>query len=185
MSTTSPTVLTLQDFLQLPDIDEAPAWEYHQGAAEQKVMGGGKHSTLQKRLVGTIDGTGDRYEAFPELRCTFGGRSIVPDVAVVARELVPVDDTGDIIATGIEFAPTWAIEILSPHQNQTKVTGKLLHCLHHGTQLGWLLDPQTRSVLVYWPQRLPQLCSGRDRLPVLPDLRLELSAEQVFGWLRR
>lgn len=50
---------------------------------------------------------GTRYEALPELRCTFGGRSVVPDIAVVAAERMPIDEAGEIISTGIEFAPDW------------------------------------------------------------------------------
>jgi len=45
------------------------------------------------------------YEALPELRCTFAGESIVPDLVVLPREQTPVDDTGEMISTGIDFAP--------------------------------------------------------------------------------
>ena len=64
-------------------------------------MPGGKHSRLQSRLVTAINAAASLYEALLELRCTFGGKSIVPDLAVVARERIPVDDTGEIISTGI------------------------------------------------------------------------------------
>ncbi len=46
----------------------------------------GKHSRIQGKLVSTIEEFAtDRPIAlvFPELRCNFGGRSIVPDVAVL------------------------------------------------------------------------------------------------------
>jgi Uma2 family endonuclease len=39
------------------------------------------------------------------------------------------------------------IEMLSPDQNQTKVTRNISHCLDHGCQLGWLLDPATQMVI--------------------------------------
>ena len=57
-------------------------------------MGGGKHSTLQKRLVAAIDQASDYYEAFPELRCTFGGRSVVLDIVVIVQDQMPVDADG-------------------------------------------------------------------------------------------
>ena len=63
--------ITLDEFLQLAWIEDPPAWEYINGKEVQKPMGGGKHSTLQKRLVTAIDRASDQYEAFPELRCTF------------------------------------------------------------------------------------------------------------------
>ena len=104
-------------------------------------MGGSKHSLLQKRLVAAIDAIESQYEAFPELRCTFGGRSIVPDIVVIANHKIPIDEDGDISSGGITVVPDWTIEILSPNQSQTRVTGNILHCLQHGAQLGWLLDP--------------------------------------------
>lgn len=177
--------ITLQAFLQLPYIEESPAWEYINGAGVQKPMGGGKHSTLQKGLVAAIDQAGTCYDAFPELRCTFGNRSIVPDVVVIASSQLPLNESGDIISAGIEFAPAWVIEILSPAQSQTKVTGNILHCLRHGSQLGWLLDPHERSVLVYQPDRLPDLLFGADQLPVLEGVALQLSVDTVYGWLQR
>ncbi|NET37075.1 MAG: Uma2 family endonuclease [Cyanothece sp. SIO1E1] len=181
----TPKVITLAEFLKLSYIDESPAWEYFNGEVIQKPMGGGKHSALQKRLVTVIDQAGHGYEAFPELRCTFGGRSVVPDVAVVASQRLPLDDNGEISSSGIDFAPAWVIEILSLDQSQTKVTGNLLHCLRHGSQLGWLIDPKERSILVYRPDRLPDLLSTTDVLTVLDELMLSLSVEQIFSWLQR
>jgi Uma2 family endonuclease len=63
-----------------------------------------------------IDQTDSTYEAFPELRCTFANRSVVPDVAVIERNRLPLDQNGDITSSGLEFAPAWVIEILSPGQ---------------------------------------------------------------------
>ncbi|MBD1890921.1 Uma2 family endonuclease [Coleofasciculus sp. FACHB-SPT9] len=176
---------TLEEFLQLSYIDESPAWEYISGEAVQKPMGGGKHSLLQKLLVAKIDAAATNYEAFPELRCSFGNRSVVPDVVVVASDKLPLDESGDIASTGINFAPEWVIEILSPDQSQTKVTGNILHCLKHGTQLGWLLDPSERSILVYQPNRLPDLLAKAEVLPVLEGINLMLTVDEVFAWLKR
>jgi len=177
--------ILLGEFLKLPYIDESPAWEYINTEVVQKPMGGGKHSLLQKRLVAAIDAVGSNYEAFPELRCTFGNRSVVPDVAVVANEKLPVDENGDIISTGIEFAPAWVIEVLSPDQSQTKVTGNILHCLRNQSQLGWLIDPSERSIIVYQPDSLPSLLIGTDVLPVLQDIDLTLCVDDIFAWLKR
>lgn len=176
---------TLAEFLKLPHIDESPAWEYNDGEIIQKPIGGSKHSLLQKRLVAVIDAVDSNYEAFPELCCSFGNRSVVPDVVIVVRNQIPLDDNGDIASTGIEFAPAWVIEILLPDQSQTKVTGNILYCLRNGTQLGWLIDPRERSILVYQPNSLPDLLSGSEVLPVLPDLNLNLCVDYIFGWLKR
>jgi Uma2 family endonuclease len=178
-------ITTLGEFLKLSYINESPAWEYINSEVVQKSMGGGKHSLLQKRLVAAIDAAGSNYEAFPELRCTFGDRSVVPDVVVVANDKLPLDENGDIISTGIEFTPSWVIEILSPDQSQTKVTGNILHCLRNGSQLGWLIDPSERSIIVYPADSLPSLLRETDILPVLEDINLTLCVDDVFAWLKR
>ncbi|BAY77374.1 hypothetical protein NIES25_38360 [Nostoc linckia NIES-25] len=180
-----PESTTLEDFLKLPYIEESPAWEYINGEAIQKPMAGGKHSLLQKRLVAVIDALDSNYEAFPELRCTCGNRSVVPDVVVISKNQLPVDENGEIISSGIDFAPAWIIEILSPAQSQTKVTGNILHCLRNGSQLGWLIDPSDRCIFVYQPNRLPDLLAGQDILTVLEDMNLALSVDEIFAWLQR
>ena len=177
---------TLSEFLKLPETK--PASEYINGQIIQKPMPQGKHSTLQGELVNTINGVAKTQRialAFPELRCTFGGRSIVPDVAVFAWERIPLDQNGDV-ANVFKAAPDWTIEILSPDQSQTKVTGNILHCLKHGSRLGWLIDPAVRSVLVYPTGQQPELLQKvGDVLPV-PDLveGLQLTVGDLFGWLR-
>jgi Uma2 family endonuclease len=177
--------MTLEEFFSLPYIDESPAWEYMNGEAIQKSMGGGKHSLLQKRLVAFIDALGSEFEAFPELRCSFGDRSVVPDVVVISNNQIPLDENGDIISSGIDFAPPWIIEILSPAQSQTKVTGNILHCLRNGSQLGWLIDPSERSILVFQPHSLPLLLIGKDVLPMLNGLSVNITVEDVFAWVKR
>jgi Uma2 family endonuclease len=178
--------LPLEAFLQLPETK--PTSEYIDGQVIQKPMPQGKHSKLQGNLVTAINQmaeTRKRALAFPELRCTFAGRSIVPDVAVFAWNRIPVDENGDI-ANIFSIHPDWTIEILSPDQSPTKVIGNILHCLNQGCQMGWLIDPAERSVIVYPAGRQPELLQAAPaRLPVpelVPDLHLTVS--DVFGWLK-
>ena len=138
---------------------------------------------LQKRLLGAIDGAGDRYTALPELRCTFGGRSIVPDVAVVAWDRIPVSDRGEP-EDNFSLAPDWAIEVLSPDQSTTRVLDNLLHCLQFGCQVGWLVDPDARSVLVLQRDQPLELYRDDRPVPLLSELDLTLTALQMFDWLQ-
>jgi Uma2 family endonuclease len=174
---------TLADFLRRPEIDESPAWEFHNRLAQQKPMLGVQHSWLQIWLAAAINAIGSGWEALPELRCTFSDRSIVPDLCVLKTAELPIDSQGNVIAEGIEFAPVWAIEILSPAQGETRVIRNLTHCLAHGSQLGWLVLPRDRVVVVFLPDRAPVELAGGDRLPVLPALDLELTGDRLFGWL--
>lgn len=177
--------LSIEQFLQLPNIEESPAWEFVNGEAQQKPMPGIKHSRLQFRLCEAINRVGETYEALPELRCTFGGRSLIPDISIITQQSIRVDEDGEIVATGIEFAPNWAIEILSPNQAETRVTRNLLHVLRNGGQLGWLVDPMEKVVLVFRPNQLPQEVTGDEVLPVLVGIELELTVNGLFGWLQR
>lgn len=176
--------ISLEEFLQLPETK--PASEYIQGQIAQKPMPKSKHSRLQAKLGNAINQIAENPKiayAFPELRCTFGDRSIVPDIAVLFWEQIEFDSNGEPV-DDVKIAPAWTIEILSPEQSSNRVTGNILHCLQHGCQLGWLLDPGDRSILVFLPNQQPQLYTGSDR-PFVPErIPLNLNAEQVFNWLK-
>jgi Uma2 family endonuclease len=123
------------------------------------------------------------YTALPELRCTFGGRSLVPDIAVIAWSRIPVNDLGEPEDNFTE-APDWSIEILSPNQKATRVMDNLLHCLKQGYQLGWMIDPDDHSIVVFVPQQEPTVCRGTHPLQVLSGINLNLNAQQIFEWLK-
>ena len=113
----------------------------------------GKHSRLQTKLSNVLSdfleaaGTG---LALTELRCSFGGAVVVPDVVVLRGDRIPRNANGDI-ADIVEVAPDLTVEILSPPQSPTKEIKNISHCLAHGSELGWLIDPQERTVLVFRP----------------------------------
>jgi Uma2 family endonuclease len=136
--------LTLAAFLELPETQ--PASEFIDGKVIQKPMPQGKHSRLQKRLIDKIESVllaPGVAEAFPELRCSFGGRwsttdqgsSVVPDVVVLQKGHIPYDADGEI-ANVVMIAPDWTIEILSPDQDYRKVAKNISHCLDHGCAMG-------------------------------------------------
>lgn len=184
MSTVITQSLTLEEFLKLPETK--PASVYINGEIIQKPIPKGKHSRLQLRLCNSINDVAENLKiayAFPELRCSFGVRSIVPDVAVFNWSRIPFaadgEDDNDFL-----LSPDWTIEILSPEQSSNRVTGNILYCLDHGCQLGWLIDPEDRSILVFRPNQQPELLQGDERLPVLAGIDLELTVAQVFGWLK-
>ena len=178
--------LTIQDFLQLPETK--PASEYIDGQIIQKPMPQGKHSVIQTELAAAINAAIKSQRiarAFSELRCTFGGRSTVPDVSVFVWDRIPRDENGEV-ANVFHLAPDWTIEILSPDQSQTKVTKNILHCLKYETHMGWLIDPDEQSVFVYAPnQQLEVFENSEDKLPV-PSFasKLELTVDSLFAWLQ-
>ncbi|MGB8691345.1 MAG: Uma2 family endonuclease [Microcoleus sp.] len=177
--------LTLEEFLQLSETK--PASEYIDGQIIQKPWPQGKHSATQGELIISINAVLKPKKvarAFPELRCTFGGRSTLPDVSVFLWNRIPRDERGEI-AKVFPIAPDWTIEILSPDQSQTKVTKNILHCLNHQTQMGWLIDPDEQSVFVYLPQQQTAVFDEPEMLLPVPSFasELRLSVGELFGWL--
>lgn len=175
--------LTLDEFLELPETK--PASEFINGKIIQKPMPQGEHSLLQGQLCETINQQAREAAvamAFPELRCTFGNQSVVPDVAVFRWQRIPRQPSGRI-ANRFNLPPDWSIEILSPEQSQSRVLSNLLHCAQHGTELGWLVDPADETVLIVWPDQRVQFFEGESLLPVLEGIELSLTVAQIFGWL--
>ncbi len=178
--------ITLEQFLVLPETK--PASEYiGTGKIVQKPMPQGKHSIIQTKLIIFINSLlleSNIGIALSELRCTFGGRSIVPDVVVLEHKNIPKDD-GEI-ANVVKTAPDLVIEILSPDQSTTKVIANIIHCLDNGTQVGWLIDPAEKIILVYQPDKQVQVIDTLDRELIVPEFArvVKLTAGDVFNWLK-
>lgn len=178
--------LTLEKFLSLPETE--PASEYIDGHIIQKPMPQGKHSQLQAELVTAINAVVKPQKvarAYPELRCTFGGRSTVPDIAVFTWNRIPREENGEIANTFL-LAPDWTIEILSPDQSHTRVTKNILHCLKHGTQMGWLVDPDEKTVFAYQRDREIEVMDEPDTMLAAPAFasELNLTVQSLFAWLQ-
>jgi Uma2 family endonuclease len=183
-------LLTLDEFLLLPETK--PASEFFDGLVCQKPMPQGKHSTLQLDLGGDINGVLKRQRigrAFSELRCSFGGRSIVPDLAVFRWERIPRDPDGEV-ANSFMVAPDWTIEILSPDQSHSKVVRNILHCLAYGCEMGWLVDPMEKLVFVYFndrPLMSFELMMADAETVLLPvpgfAVGFEITVVELFGYL--
>ncbi|MEB3289351.1 MAG: Uma2 family endonuclease [Leptolyngbya sp.] len=177
--------MTLDEFLKLPETK--PASEFIDGQILQKPMPQGKHSTIQGDLVSALNTVlkpSRIARAYPELRCTFGNKSIVPDVTVFTWERIPRDQNGKV-ANIFAIAPDWTIKILSPDQSQTKVVRNILHCLAHGTQMGWLIDPEEELVFVYLGDRTLAVFEEKsDHLPVPSFAKsFHLTVSQLFSGL--
>jgi Uma2 family endonuclease len=171
---------SLHEFLQLPETK--PASEYIDGQVVQKPMPQGQHSLLQRELLLINAGIA---QAFPELRCTFGGLSIVPDVAVFQNNRVPRLPNGRVANT-FEIYPDWTIEILSPGQSATKVLKNIRHCLDYGSQMGWLINPEDKSVFIGEANSQFAILDGDSSQLPMPEFAvgLSLTIGDIFGWLK-
>lgn len=178
--------LTLAEFLELPETK--PAREYIDGTVIPKPMPQGKHSLLQRELSFFLMRTFQSRktaQAFPELRCTFGERSLVPDIAIFRNSRIPRDNDGQV-ANRFDLPPDWVIEILSPNQSQTKVIRNLLHCLDYGTEMGWLLDINEPCLFVYDRNKSIQAMTNLDLILPVPTFAssIELTLKEILEWLK-
>ena len=180
--------LTLDEFLRIPEIDERPYLEYHPGRIEAKMSPQGKHSRIESMLVARLEAFGVERglgSAFVERRCTFAGRSLVPDVVFLLEEHIETDETGEILDP-YRQAPDLHIEIVSPSQSARKCREKLAFSTANGCPLAWLIDPAQKPVHVYRTGETPQRLAADGFLegePPLPGFRLSLA--ELFGWLSR
>jgi len=177
--------LNLEEFLKLPETK--PASEYIHGVIIPKPMPQGVHSVIQTELASAINRVLKPQHiarAFTELRYTFGGCSTVPDVAIFLWERIPRQENG-AVANVFAIAPDWTVEILSPGQSQTQVIKNILHCLKHGTQMGWLVDPEEQSIFVYFPDQPTTVYdTPGEPLPVPAFAQdFHLTLDGLFSWL--
>ena len=184
--------MTLEEFLLLPDTK--PASEYIDGQIIQKPMPQGHHSIIQGELLIELTLVLKRKgiaTSLPELRCTFGGRAIVPDLAVFETARIP-NNAGQI-ENVFTIPPDWTIEVLSPGQSANKVLKNINHCLAHGTKMGWLIDPEDRisfreaspTIIISRSDRNLEVIDELNEVLPVPDFAksMELTVERLFGWL--
>ncbi|MEL6260776.1 MAG: Uma2 family endonuclease [Cyanobacteria bacterium J06626_6] len=178
--------VSLEEFLSLPETK--PASQYVDGQIFQKPMPQGKHSRLQLDFSTVINSAVRQKKiacAFPELRCTFSGSSIVLDIAVFTWHRIPTDTQGNI-ANVFPISPDWTIEILSLRQRPTKVTKNILRCLDSGAEMGWLIDPEGEAVLIYRAAQATVIVDEPEQILPMPKFMNEMNYRVVdlFGLLK-
>lgn len=183
----APAGLSLEAFLMRSE--DQPRREYVDGKVEAKVSPQKKHGLIQKRLIASLDAFAARSspplgESFPELRCTYAGRSIVADVAFLLAEHIRADELGEPVDETLRPPDLYA-EVVSPDRSQRRPGERLSHAVANGCALGWLIDPYRRTIDVYRPDMVPIRLADDGVLEgelVLPGYRL--TVVEVFGWLK-
>lgn len=176
--------LSLEEFLKLPEAK--PALEYIDGLVVQKVSPKRNHSSLQLDLGAEIRahcrprGLGRIY---PELRCTFGGRSLVPDLSFFRKGRVPRHPDGKQVED-LFVPPDLAIEIISPGQTIKNLTARLDWCPANGVELAWLIQPRKERAFAFRRGRSIETLGRSGALDgeqVIPGFRLALT--NLFSWI--
>ena len=176
-------VLDVEQFLKLPEIK--PALEFMNGRVIQKMSPRYRHSSIQAELLAALNAFAKPRRlgvARPELRCTFGGASVVPDISYIARERLPRDADGKVVED-FRIAPDLTVEIRSTGQSIGELSGKIKLCLKHGGRLGWLVDPKLKRVHVFEagrPSRILDETATLEGGDLLPGFSMPV--RNIFAW---
>jgi Uma2 family endonuclease len=142
---------------------------------------GGETSTRNAELTFQVqawtrrDQTGVAFDSSGGFKLP-NGATRSPDAAWVRRSRL-VGLTREQKQKFLPLCPDFAIELRSPTDNLQATLDKMQEYLDNGAQLGWLLDPLTRRVHVYLPQRPPEILEAPGTVsadPLLPGFVLDL-----------
>jgi Uma2 family endonuclease len=139
------------DEIVLPDTE--PETEWVRGRALQKVSPNRDHSRLQTKIAAALDlWSRGRGEVGTEWRFRIAlhgeaSRPLVPDISFVRLERLRGLSHEAIQAP--PFAPTVAVDILSPGDDPLDVTDKIAVYLKGGSSLVIVVDPRARTATLH------------------------------------
>lgn len=174
------TLLSLDEFLALPDGEIA--YELIDGQAIPKKPPQFFHSRLQKTLLLIFEqwsrGRG-RIESEWAIILSRRGKDWVPvpDLTYISFERLPADW---ILNEACPVPPEWVIEVLSPGQSFPELLEKATDYLQAGVDLVWIVDADSQTIKIVYPDAIPQIFSGKIPIavPILSDL--SLTAQAIF-----
>lgn len=182
MATVSDKLMTLEEFLALPDDMDRDLIRGR--VLEQEMTNRNQvHSWIAARvgqlLFNWVDTQprpwGRVYIGEAGFRLHEDPDSFVGiDVAYASPEVVAeCRDT-----TYVNAPPLLAVEILSPSDKHEDVISKVGEYLSVGVPIVWVIDPYFRTVTVYRPNEIPQMRAGDEELngdPHLPGFSVRVS----------
>ena len=131
--------------------------------------------TFQVQSWTRSDQTGVAFDSSTGFKLP-NGATRSPDAAWVRRSRL-AGLTREQKQKFLPLCPDFAIELRSPTDNLQAAQDKMQEYLDNGTQLGWLIDPLTRRVYVYLPQRPAEILEAPNTVsagPLLPGFVLDL-----------
>jgi Uma2 family endonuclease len=145
------TLLTVEQFLDLPDTDDRVR-ELDRGQPLEMAPPSLEHSETITRLLyalvdfvkrSSLDLTVSQGAGFALTPDTMR----IPDVFVVEKSRVRA---ANIIRGGwLQASPDLAVEVVSPNDSAADLDVKIHQYLESGTKTVWVVYPQTRRVMIY------------------------------------
>jgi Uma2 family endonuclease len=140
-----------------------PDCDYVDGEIQERNLGETEHSDLQGQLLELLRTSANKafFRASPEVRIQVApSRFRVPDVCV-RRVAVPKERI-------IRTPPLVCIEILSPEDRMSRTRERVRDFLDMGVLEVWVVDPSTRSVLVFSGSSMVEHTNGALAIPETP-----------------
>lgn len=167
------TRMTADDLLRLPD--SGKRCELVAGELVERPATGGEHGYIAAEVLYRLGTFTEQHEVGGAVFAAGTGFRIgrdpdtvrAPDVAYVAEPRVAQAQTVGYP----DLAPDLVVEVVSPHDSAGEVQERVEDWLRAGTQLVWVLYPQSRSAVVYRPDGEARVLHADDTLggdPVLP-----------------
>ena len=155
----APVKMTLEEFLE----SDLEGYEYVEGELIPRMPTSLKHGTISlklgSRLLLHVDENqlGDVYPASTGFRV--GERLLIPDIAFVSIARIP--DDADKASP---IPPDLAVEVVSPTDVLNRIVEKAFAYLAAGTQLVWVVEPKSKTVMVYRSETDIKLLTRNDTL---------------------
>ena len=122
----------------------------------------------QLRTWARTDGTGVSTDSSTGFRLP-NGAIREPDAAWVRKTRLSAVPYGEK-QRFLPLCPDFAIELRSSSDKLSALRDKMAEYVENGVQLGWLLDPETRSVHVYRPDTPVEELKDADSVTAGPEL---------------
>ena len=130
---------------------------------------------LQLGIWSKQDGTGKIGESSTGYKLP-NGADRAPDASWVSKSRL-AQRTLEERKKFLPLSPDFAIELRSPSDDLDSVKAKMEEYIACGVRLGWLIDPETRTVYVYRPNAAVEELKGVTEVsadPELPSFVLDL-----------
>lgn len=176
--------LTLKEFFAMPESDIT--YELVEGEAIPKMSPKRFHSAVQKALLRLIEEwCRETGEVYPEWAIALKRQGEdwvpVPDLTYVSYQRLPVEVMED---EACPVPPDVAIEIISQGQTFGQLVKKATDYLEAGVLRVWVVDPQARSITVFYPDAPPRTYTKDALITDSLVEGLRLTPQQIFGEAR-
>ena len=151
--------MTLEEFLQ----SDLEGYEYVNGELIPRMPTSLKHGKINTSLILSLGShvrenqLGDIYSSDTGFR--IGERMLIPDIAFVSHARIPDD-----MDKASPIPPDLAVEVVSPTDVLNRIVEKAFAYLAAGTQLVWVVEPKSKTVMVYRSETDIKLLTRNDTL---------------------